>query len=61
MGRTIDQILATYAPIDPGVIAKLTRTTYATRLKPALAQPWIDVYAEFDVIPESFSALDLLK
>ena len=27
----------------------------------AQAQPWIDVYAEFRVIPKSFTAQDLLK
>jgi hypothetical protein len=43
------------------VIAKMTRTSYARRLRPALAQPWIDVYAEFGVIPASFSANDLVK
>ena len=40
-------ILAKYAPIDKVVIRKMTRTTYATRLRVAQAQPWIDVYAEF--------------
>jgi NitT/TauT family transport system substrate-binding protein len=59
--RKSGAILAKYAPIDAAVIAKMTRTSYATRLRPALAQPWIDVYAEFGVIPASFSANDLVK
>lgn len=54
-------ILARYAPIPPAVRRKMTRTTFATRLRPALAQPWIDVYAEFGLIPQTFSALDLVK
>jgi hypothetical protein len=39
----------------------MTRTSFATRLRPGLAQPWIDVFAEFGVIPASFSANDLVK
>jgi len=54
-------IVAKYAPIDKAVIRKMARSTYATRLRPAQAQPWIDVYAEFKVIPKSFSAQDLVK
>jgi NitT/TauT family transport system substrate-binding protein len=54
-------ILATYVPIDRAVIRKMTRVTFATRLRPALAQPWIDAFAEFGVIPASFSAIDLVK
>jgi NitT/TauT family transport system substrate-binding protein len=59
--RASGAILARYAPIDKAVIRKMTRTSFATRLRPALAQPWIDVFAEFGVIPASFSANDLVK
>jgi NitT/TauT family transport system substrate-binding protein len=59
--RASGAILRKYAPIDAAVIAKMTRTRFATRLRPAQAQPWIDVYAEFGVIPASFSARDLVK
>jgi NitT/TauT family transport system substrate-binding protein len=52
-------ILAKYSELDPALIAKVTRTRFATRLRPELAQPWIDVYAEFDVIPSSFPAIEL--
>ena len=54
-------ILARYAPIDRAVIASMTRTRFSTRLRPALAQPWIDAYAEFGVIPASFRAIDLVR
>jgi NitT/TauT family transport system substrate-binding protein len=54
-------IVARYAPIDKGVIARMTRTRFSERLRPALAQPWIDVYAEFGVIPASFRAIDLVR
>jgi NitT/TauT family transport system substrate-binding protein len=54
-------ILAKYAKLDPALIAKVTRTRFATRLSPELAQPWIDLYAEFGRIPSSFPAADLTK
>ena len=54
-------ILSRYAAIDPAVLRKSTRTAFSPRLRPALAQPWIDVFAEFGVIPASFSAQDLVK
>ena len=59
--RASGAILARYAPIDSAVIGRMTRTSFLTRLRPALAQPWIDVFAEFGVIPASFSAIDLVK
>lgn len=59
--RASGAILARYTPIDAAVIERMTRTRFAERLRPALAQPWIDVFAEFGVIPASFSAIDLVK
>ena len=59
--RASGAILAKYSELDPALIAKVTRTRFATRLSPELAQPWIDVYAEFDVIGSSFPAIDLTK
>ncbi|MBA3329322.1 MAG: ABC transporter substrate-binding protein [Actinobacteria bacterium] len=59
--RASGAILARYAPIDAAVIEKMARTRFSERLRPALAQPWIDVFAEFGVIPASFSAIDLVK
>lgn len=54
-------ILARYVPIDAGVRERMTRTRFSERLRPALAQPWIDAYAEFGVIPASFGAIDLVR
>jgi NitT/TauT family transport system substrate-binding protein len=59
--RASGAILAKYADIDPALIRRVTRTRFFARLRPALAQPWIDVYAEFGIIPASFSANDLVK
>jgi NitT/TauT family transport system substrate-binding protein len=59
--RASGAILAKYSKLDPALIAKVTRTRFATRLNPELAQPWIDLYAEFGVIPSSFPATDLTK
>jgi NitT/TauT family transport system substrate-binding protein len=53
------KILARYAPIDSTVIGKMTRTSFSQRLRTGLAQPWIDAFAEFGVIPTSFRAIDL--
>jgi NitT/TauT family transport system substrate-binding protein len=54
-------ILARQASVDIGLVRRMARTSFATRLRPALAQPWIDAYAEFKLIPERFPASDLLK
>ncbi len=55
------KILAKYVSIDAKVLAKMARTRFATRLRPSLAQPWLDAFAEFGVIPEGFKAIDLVK
>jgi ABC-type nitrate/sulfonate/bicarbonate transport system substrate-binding protein len=59
--RASGAILAKYSELDPALIAKVTRTRFATQLSPELAQSWIDLYAEFGVIPSSFPANDLVK
>ena len=59
--RASDAILSKYTPIEPAVMRKVTRSYYAQRLVPGLAQPWIDAYAELGVIPESFQAIELVK
>ena len=59
--RASAAILAKYVPIPKSALAKMNRTRFAERLRPAMAQPWIDAYAEFGVIPESFRAIDLVK
>ena len=55
------RILAKYAPLPKAVLAKMTRTTYATRLRPCTAQPWIEVWIEYDLLREGVSACDLVK
>jgi NitT/TauT family transport system substrate-binding protein len=55
------KILAKYAPINAAVIKKMTRTTFSTRLRVSLAQPWLDVFAEYGVIPSSFKPIDLVR
>jgi NitT/TauT family transport system substrate-binding protein len=55
------KILAKYVKIDAKVMAKMTRTRFAPRLRPSLAQPWLDAFAEFGVIPAGFKAIDLVK
>ena len=55
------KILAKYAPINAKVIEKMTRTTFATRLRVSLAQPWLVVFAKYGVIPSSFKPIDLVK
>ena len=59
--RASGAILAKYSELDRALIAKVTRTRFATRLRPELAQPWIDAYAEFGIISSSFPASDLTK
>lgn len=59
--RASGAILAKYAQIDAAVLKKMTRAYFAQRLVPSLAQPWINVYAEFEVIPRSFPAIELVK
>ena len=59
--RASAALLAKYLGLDRALLAKETRTRFAERLRPALAQPWIDAYAEFGAIPRSFRAIDLVK
>jgi NitT/TauT family transport system substrate-binding protein len=59
--RASGVILAKYTGIDAAVIPKMTRVSFATRFRPRIAQPWIDAFAEFGVIPQSFSAVDLVR
>ncbi len=59
--RASAAIVAKYSRIDRTQIARMRRSTYATRLRLRLAQPWIDVFAEFGVIPRAFPARELIK
>ena len=55
------KILAGQASLDPKLVSRISRTKFAVRLRPALAQPWVDAFAEFGVIPQTFPALELVK
>jgi NitT/TauT family transport system substrate-binding protein len=55
------RILAKYASLDPKLIVKMRRTRFADRFRTSVAQPWIDAFAEFGVIPSSFRAIELVK
>jgi NitT/TauT family transport system substrate-binding protein len=57
----IDAILARRTELPPRVIRSMTHSTFATRLRLARTQPWIDVYKEFGLIPQTFTASDLVK
>jgi NitT/TauT family transport system substrate-binding protein len=54
-------ILARYADIDKGLLGAMARSRFGTRLRLARIQPWIDAYKEFELIPETFTAGDLVK
>ena len=55
------RILARYANAKPTLVAKMTRTSYATRLRPRMAQPWLDLYSEYGLLPASYPADNLVK
>ena len=55
------EILAKYLDLDPAVLKKMTLTTFATRLRPSLAQPFLDIYAKRGLIPASYKASELVK
>jgi NitT/TauT family transport system substrate-binding protein len=54
-------ILARYQPMPKTQIAKMARTTYATRLRVRMAEPWLDVFKEYGLVPESFTPGDLVN
>jgi NitT/TauT family transport system substrate-binding protein len=55
------RILGKYLDIEPAVLKKAARSRFATRLRPSSAQPWLDLYAKYGLIPASFKAGDLVK
>jgi NitT/TauT family transport system substrate-binding protein len=55
------KILQKYAPTDAKVLARMKRTRFGTRLRLSLAQPFIDAFIEFGVLPPGFKATDLVK
>jgi NitT/TauT family transport system substrate-binding protein len=59
--QTSAVIVAKYTGLKPSLIARVPRTTFATRLRLRLAQPWIDLLAEFGLIPNTFPASELTR
>ena len=57
----IDLILARQTELERSVIRRMTHSRFATRLRAYRAQAWIDAYKELDLIPQGFTALDLVK
>ena len=55
------KILAKYVDLKAKVLTKMEWSSFATHLRPSLAQPWLDAFAEFGVIPAGFKAIDLVK
>lgn len=55
------RILAKYAKLNPKLVEKTARFSFATRLRLPMAQAFIDLYAEYDLIPDSFRPIDLVK
>jgi NitT/TauT family transport system substrate-binding protein len=54
------QILAKHTRLEPDVLAKMNRATYATKLVAAEMQPAIDVAARYGAIPQTIPAERLL-
>ena len=54
-------IFARYAEIDKGLLRTMARSRFGARLRLLQIRPWIDAYKEFGLIPEAFTAGDLVK
>ena len=54
-------ILARHANIEKKLLTAMARSRFGTRLRLPRIQPWIDAYKEFGLIPEAFTAGDLVK
>jgi NitT/TauT family transport system substrate-binding protein len=54
-------ILGRYAEIEQGLLRAMARSRFGTRLRLPRIQPWLDAYKEFGLIPEGFTAGDLVK
>lgn len=55
------RILSKYTKQKPSLLKKAVRVRYATRLRPTMAQPWLDLWVEYMGLPSSFKAADLVK
>lgn len=54
------QMMADFAHLDPDVIRQMNRIVSATTLDPSMIQPSIDAAARYKLIPQPFSAKELL-
>lgn len=54
-------ILAQQTPIEQTVIRKMTRSRFATRLRLAQVQPWMDAYVGLGLIKQPFPTIELVR
>lgn len=54
-------ILAQQTPIELAVIRKITRSRFATRLRIAQVQPWMDAYTGLGLIKQPFPVIELVR
>jgi len=57
----IDAILAERTGLTRDVIRSMAHSTFANRLRVQRAVQWVDAYKELDLIPQTFTAPDLVK
>jgi NitT/TauT family transport system substrate-binding protein len=55
------RILARYAGVPPSSLARMERIRYATRWRLKMAQPWLDAYIRYGLVPNTFTVQDLVK
>lgn len=55
------RILEKYLDIDLRLVERMAWFHYATRLRVRRAVPFLDLYKEYDLIPDSFAAGDLVR
>jgi NitT/TauT family transport system substrate-binding protein len=55
------RILERYLAIDIRLVERMAWFSYATRLRVWRAQPLLDLYAEYGLIPSTFKAADLVR
>ena len=55
------RILEKYLKIDLGLVQRMAWFSYATRLRVRMAQPFLNLYAEYGLIPDTFKATDLVR
>ena len=55
------KILAKYLDLKPEVLRNMALTRFATRLRPARSQAFLDLFAKRGLIPASYKASELVK